>query len=65
MFTSPLGTWIPFALIFASTYSVGSLLEKFLESETTPNGTEWGSPVGSWLVATQGPFGCRSMMWGS
>ncbi|MGD9092125.1 MAG: hypothetical protein PVF74_04730 [Anaerolineales bacterium] len=26
MFTSPLGTWIPFALIFASTYIVGTLV---------------------------------------
>jgi hypothetical protein len=28
MFASPLGTWIPFALIFTSTYLVGSLLAK-------------------------------------
>ena len=26
MFTSPLGTWIPFALIFASTYLTGTLI---------------------------------------
>jgi hypothetical protein len=26
MFASPLGTWIPFALIFASTYLTGMLL---------------------------------------
>jgi uncharacterized membrane protein YGL010W len=28
MFASPLGTWIPFALIFASTYLTGSYVEK-------------------------------------
>ncbi len=28
MFASPLGTWIPFALIFASTYLTGLLLAK-------------------------------------
>lgn len=28
MFASPPGTWIPFALIFTSTYLVGSLLAK-------------------------------------
>jgi hypothetical protein len=28
MFTSPLGTWIPFALIFASTYVTGSIVNK-------------------------------------
>ena len=26
MFASPLGTWIPFALIFAATYATGSLV---------------------------------------
>ncbi len=28
MFASPLGTWIPFALIFASTFLTGSLVHK-------------------------------------
>jgi len=28
MFASPLGTWIPFALIFASTFVTGSLLSR-------------------------------------
>ncbi len=28
MFTSPLGTWIPFVLIFLSTYTTGSLVVK-------------------------------------
>lgn len=28
MFTNPLGTWIPFALIFASTYLAGTLLTR-------------------------------------
>ena len=28
MFTSPLGTWIPFALIFISTYLTGSIMRK-------------------------------------
>jgi hypothetical protein len=28
MFTSPLGTWIPFALIFLTTYIVGTLIVK-------------------------------------
>lgn len=28
MFTSPLGTWIPFALIFASTYVTGLLITR-------------------------------------
>ena len=28
MFASPLGTWIPFALIFASTYLTGTWVEK-------------------------------------
>jgi hypothetical protein len=31
MFTSPLGTWIPFALIFASTYLTGLFTVKRLE----------------------------------
>jgi hypothetical protein len=28
MFASPLGTWIPFALIFASTYVTGALIQR-------------------------------------
>jgi hypothetical protein len=28
MFTSPIGTWIPFALIFLATYLIGSLITK-------------------------------------
>ena len=28
MFASPIGTWIPFALIFVSTYSTGSYLQR-------------------------------------
>ncbi len=28
MFTSPLGTWLPFALIFASTYLTGTLMTR-------------------------------------
>jgi hypothetical protein len=28
MFTSPLGTWIPFFFIFLSTFSVGSLIKQ-------------------------------------
>jgi hypothetical protein len=28
MFTSPLGTWLPFALIFASTYLTGALMTR-------------------------------------
>ena len=28
MFASPLGTWIPFALIFASTYVTGTLITR-------------------------------------
>ena len=31
MFLSPIGTWIPFALIFASTYLTGSLLRSDLK----------------------------------
>lgn len=31
MFLSPIGTWIPFALIFASTYLTGSLLQSDLK----------------------------------
>ena len=30
MFTDPLGTWIPFALIFASTYLTGKIVSKNL-----------------------------------
>jgi hypothetical protein len=33
MFASPLGTWIPFALIFASTFVTGSLLSRKSLSE--------------------------------
>jgi len=33
MFASPLGTWIPFALIFASTLVTGSLLSRKRLSE--------------------------------
>lgn len=33
MFASPLGTWIPFALIFASTFVTGSLLSRKRLSE--------------------------------
>ena len=33
MFTSPIGTWIPFALIFLSTYLTGLLVNK--HSDTT------------------------------
>ncbi len=32
MFTSPLGTWIPFALIFASTYLSGLVAPRRLEA---------------------------------
>ena len=34
MFTSPLGTWIPFALIFASTYVTGWLTGKRSQQRT-------------------------------
>lgn len=32
LFTSPLGTWIPFALIFASTYLSGLVVARSLEA---------------------------------
>ena len=35
MFTSPLGTWIPFALIFASTYLTGTLLTRRMNRAST------------------------------
>jgi len=34
MFTSPLGTWIPFALIFVSTYLTGLYSKKDIEQKT-------------------------------
>ena len=34
MFTSPLGTWIPFALIFTSTYVTGLLVTKNSRQQT-------------------------------
>jgi len=34
MFTSPLGTWIPFALIFVSTYLTGSYLTNRYEKKS-------------------------------
>lgn len=37
MFTSLLGTWSPFALIFASTYLTGLYIEKFLNPKMTPS----------------------------
>lgn len=36
MFTSPLGTWIPFALIFASTYLTGRAVERRLGPAAQP-----------------------------
>jgi hypothetical protein len=35
MFTSLLGTWIPFALIFASTYLTGKYVERMEKSKTS------------------------------
>ena len=34
MFTSPIGTWIPFTLIFLSTYLTGSYTNKHTETTT-------------------------------
>jgi hypothetical protein len=34
MFVSPLGTWIPFVLIFASTYLTGVSVLKTAKTET-------------------------------
>jgi len=36
MFTSPLGTWIPFALIFTSTYVTGLLTTRSSKQHTVP-----------------------------
>ena len=33
MFASPLGTWIPFALIFAATYVTGTLVNRSAQQE--------------------------------
>ena len=35
MFTSPLGTWIPFALIFTSTYVIGTLTVRRSKQQAT------------------------------
>jgi hypothetical protein len=34
MFASPLGTWIPFALIFLSTYVTGTLINRSTKQQT-------------------------------
>ena len=34
MFASPLGTWIPFTLIFASTYVTGTLINRSTKQQT-------------------------------
>ena len=34
MFASPLGTWIPFALIFLSTYVTGTLIDRSTRQQT-------------------------------
>lgn len=36
MFASPLGTWIPFALIFTSTYVTGLLINRRIEGQVVP-----------------------------
>ncbi len=38
MFTSLLGTWIPFALIFASTYLIGLVVTRRIRSATIGQG---------------------------